>query len=415
MTKGSAAPKRVVDPRNSWETTDSSLRDVVALATLPAIWTGAEPLRIAESLAASLFTMLNPEFVYVSIVISDSSAPVAVTQTGRYETDEALAKQIGPAVFDWAHAHDPDDLLTLELPGRADAVLAATRSIGLNAELGAIAAGFAAGYRLKPNDLLLLNVAATQAAIAAQNAKLLHSLRASELRANQAVEELRNANTNLEHFAYAASHDLQEPLRTVMSYTQLLAREFKGNLGSRADQFIGYVVDGALRMEMLLKGLRDYWAVNEEKVDRRVPTDSGHALQEALYVLNARIQESGAVITRDPLPVVAAEELPFVLLFQNLVGNALKYVRDGEQPQVHVSVKNSDGQWHFSVRDNGVGIDSKYLETIFAPFKRLHGTSHPGSGLGLAICQRIVQRYKGRIWAESAGGEGSTFHFTIPQ
>lgn len=231
---------------------------------------------------------------------------------------------------------------------------------------------------------------------------------------SQAEDSLREANQDLQHFTYAVSHDLQEPLRMVTSYSQLMAREFNGQLGPKGDQFIGYAVEGALRMETLLKGLRDYWAVNEEKVEQSMVADCNHALQETLRILDARIQETGGIITNDPLPTVRAEELPLVLLFQNLISNALKYARTGEPPRIHVSVERSEGQWHFSVRDNGVGIEAKFLNMIFVPFKRLHGRKYPGSGLGLAICQRIVERYKGWIWAESTFGQGSTFHFMIP-
>jgi two-component system CheB/CheR fusion protein len=231
---------------------------------------------------------------------------------------------------------------------------------------------------------------------------------------SQAEDSLREANRDLQHFAYAASHDLQEPLRMVTAYTQLLAKELKGNISPKADQFIGFAVEGARRMEMLIKGLRDYWAVNDEKVEQSVVADCNGALQESLTLLDARIRESGAVITNDPLPTVRAEVLPLVLLFQNIIGNGLKYVGKGERPYIHVSVQRSEDQWHFSVRDNGIGIDDKYLGLIFSPFKRLHGQDYPGSGLGLAICQRIVERYKGRIWVESTVGKGSTFHFMLP-
>jgi two-component system, cell cycle sensor histidine kinase and response regulator CckA len=172
-------------------TSDNSLRDVVALSTLPAIWTGANPKQIAESLAASVFRMLDPEFVYVSFVLGASSPPVAVAQTGRYEIDQALAEQIGPAVADWARAHDPDDLLALKLPGRCEAVRLVTRPIGLDAELGSIAAAFGGEYHPSSTDLLLLNVAATQAAVAVQNAKLLEALRASDRRERARAAELQ--------------------------------------------------------------------------------------------------------------------------------------------------------------------------------------------------------------------------------
>lgn len=200
----------------------------------------------------------------------------------------------------------------------------------------------------------------------------------------------------------------------VITYSQLLEKEFKGQLGAKGDQFIGFAVEGALRMEMLMKGLRDYWAVNEEKVEHNVLADGNHALEEALKTLAVRIQERGATITCDALPTVKAEDFPLALLFQNLIGNAMKYVQDGVKPRIHVSVQRDDGMWHFSVEDNGVGIDAKHLNMIFMPFNRLHGQKYSGSGLGLAICQRIVERYKGRIWATSTRGEGSTFHFMIP-
>jgi two-component system CheB/CheR fusion protein len=233
---------------------------------------------------------------------------------------------------------------------------------------------------------------------------------------SRAENSLREANQDLKHFAYAASHDLQEPLRMVTSYTQLLAKQFKGKLDPLADQSIAYAVEGAHQMEMLLKGLRDYWAVNEGgKVEENIVADCNHALEEALAYLKGRVQESAAVITHDPLPEVVAEEIPLVLLFKNLIGNALKYSRPGEPPRIHVSCQRTAKDWSFSVRDQGIGIEAPHLEKIFIPFKRLHAAEeYAGSGLGLAICQRIVERYQGRIWADSTFGQGSTFHFAIP-
>ncbi len=231
----------------------------------------------------------------------------------------------------------------------------------------------------------------------------------------RAETSLREANQDLRHFAYAASHDLQEPLRMVTSYTQLLARQNKGKLDPLAEQAIAYAVEGARQMEMLLKGLRDYWAVNDGKIEETISVDCNRVLEEALAHLDVRIQESGGVITHDPLPTVRAEETPLMLLFKNLVSNALKFARPGELPRIHISAQRNADIWTISLRDNGIGIESQHLEKIFAPFKRLHAAEEfPGSGLGLAICQRIVGRYRGRIWAESTYGQGSTFHFTIP-
>jgi light-regulated signal transduction histidine kinase (bacteriophytochrome) len=230
----------------------------------------------------------------------------------------------------------------------------------------------------------------------------------------QAEEELRRMNVDLTHFAYAASHDLQEPLRMVMSYTQLLARENKGRLDPRSEQFIAYAVQGAHRMEALLRDLREYWSVNEQTIERLIPVDANQSLEAALGLLQMPIQDSSAVVTHDLLPTVMAEELPLTLLFQNLIGNAIKYHQPEAAPRIHVSARESARVIEFSVRDNGIGIEAEHLETIFAPFKRLHGHEVPGTGLGLAMCQKIVERYGGRIWVESSFGEGSTFRFTIP-
>jgi light-regulated signal transduction histidine kinase (bacteriophytochrome) len=227
--------------------------------------------------------------------------------------------------------------------------------------------------------------------------------------------ELRSLNEDLKHFAYAASHDLQEPLRMVTSYTQLLAKQYKGTLDPLAEQAIVYAVEGAKQMELLLKGLRDYWEVNEGKAEQDVLTDCNHILEEVLAFLGSSIQQSAAVITHDPLPTVRGAEIPLTLLFKNLVSNALKYTRPGERPRIHISAERSASDWTFSVRDYGIGIEAEYLVKIFAPFKRLHSAEeYPGSGLGLAICQKIIERKRGRIWAESTYGQGSTFYFAIP-
>ncbi len=230
----------------------------------------------------------------------------------------------------------------------------------------------------------------------------------------QSKKELESLNSDLKHFSYAASHDLQAPLRMVANYTQLLARKYKGKLDQQADQFIEYAVQGVQRMEAMLSSLREYWSVSEQERQQPIPTDCNGVLAKALDVLVVAIQDSAGVVTHDPLPTLMAEEVPLVLLFQNLIGNALKYHRPGEPPRVHVSAQPSGNVWTFSVADNGLGIEAAFLETIFTPFKRLHGSEHPGSGIGLAICQRIVERKGGRIWAESEYGRGSTLRFTIP-
>lgn len=225
---------------------------------------------------------------------------------------------------------------------------------------------------------------------------------------------LLRANDDLKHFSYALSHDMQEPLRMVTSYTQLLERHYKDKLDAGVKQYIDFAVEGARRMQALLNDLRKYWSVDEQKELELVPVDCNRVLDKTLEYLESTVKEHNAAITRDSLPVVLAEEYPLTLLFQNLLNNAIKYADSNGQPRILVSSeKNADG-WTVSVADNGIGIEAKYLEVIFAPFKRLHGSAYPGSGLGLAMCKRIVERYRGRIWAESVVGQGSVFRFTLP-
>ena len=225
-------------------------------------------------------------------------------------------------------------------------------------------------------------------------------------------DELLRLNADLRHIAYATSHDLQEPLRMVVAYTQLLAREYQGKLSPQADQFIKYAVSGALRMETLLSNLREYWSVDDNLKGSR-PVDCNSALARALYNLDEVIRKSGALISSE-LPAAMADETSLTLLFQNLISNAIKFRRPGTAPEIQVTATRDGAFWRFSVADNGIGIDARHLDEIFAPFKRLHTPDdYPGSGLGLAIAKRIVERGGGRIWAESTG-TGSTFHFTVP-
>jgi len=228
------------------------------------------------------------------------------------------------------------------------------------------------------------------------------------------VEELKRSNDDLQQFAYVSSHDLQEPLRMVSSYTQLLAKRYKGRLDSDADEFIAFAVDGCNRMQGLIQDLLAYSRAGTiEKKLREVHSEN--ALQKALINLRAAIKQSGAVVTHDTLPAITTDETQFTQIFQNLVGNAIKY-RRAEDPRVHVSAARNDGnEWTFSVRDNGLGIDPQYFERIFVLFQRLHGRDEfEGTGIGLAVCKRIVERLRGRIWVESQLEKGSTFYFTLP-
>jgi len=229
----------------------------------------------------------------------------------------------------------------------------------------------------------------------------------------QAEEALRTTNAELQHFAYALTHDLQEPLRMVVNFTELLGREYAGRLGEEADKFISYSVEGALRIEALLKALLAYWEVTEREQNSFASIDCGAVLAKALLNLQAAIAESGATVTSDPLPTVVAEEVLLIQLFQNLISNSIKY-RGEETPRIHVSAERDAEGWLFAVRDNGIGIDPQDAGRVFGMFKRLHGSEIPGTGIGLALCKKVVERQGGRIWVESETGRGATFKFIIP-
>jgi PAS domain S-box-containing protein len=229
------------------------------------------------------------------------------------------------------------------------------------------------------------------------------------------VRELKHSNDELQQFAYVASHDLQEPLRMVASYAQLLAKRYQGRLDSDADEFIAYAVDGCNRMQQLVEDLLVYSRAGTNAAAAH-EISSENALREALTNLRATMRESGAVVTNDALPTITADDTRLAQVFLNLVGNAIKY-RGTEVPQIHVSAtKNGSKEWIFSVRDNGLGIEPRYFERIFVLFQRLHGRNEfKGTGIGLAICKKIVERAGGRIWVESEPQKGSTFYFSVPE
>jgi PAS domain S-box-containing protein len=227
------------------------------------------------------------------------------------------------------------------------------------------------------------------------------------------IEELRRSSADLEQFAYSASHDLQEPLRMVSIYTQMLQRKCGGQLGAN-NEYLEHVVAGATRMERLLTDLRAFIQASTPDTGAAPDADACEALHQALATLTATIESSGASVTHGPLPSVRMHQFQLEQLFQNLIGNAIRY-SGPETPRILVTAEQCGDQWKFSVQDNGIGIEPQYQEHIFGMFKRLHHwNSYPGTGMGLAICKRIVERAGGRIWVESQLGQGSTFSFTVP-
>lgn len=227
------------------------------------------------------------------------------------------------------------------------------------------------------------------------------------------TRELERSNQELERFAYVASHDLQEPLRIISNFTQLLARRYRGRLDADADDFVGFIVDAATRMQSLINSLLAYSRLTT-RGSPFVSTDCRAVLDVALENLRPSIEEAHAQITCDPLPTVEADPAQLGQVFQNIIGNAIKF-RGNEPPRVHVAARQEDGCWLFTVRDNGIGFDPKYADQIFVLFRRLHGPGqYGGTGVGLAICKRIIERHGGRIWVQAKPDEGTTFSFTLP-
>ena len=226
-------------------------------------------------------------------------------------------------------------------------------------------------------------------------------------------EELQRVNDDLKQFAFAASHDLQEPLRMITSYSQLLVKGYRGQLDGEPAVCVEFINKGAKHMRDLLADLLSYTEAGENQEEADEAINLNVVFQTVTDNLKTAIEESSAVVTCGDLPTVRGHDARFVQLFQNLLGNAIKYRRE-EPLRITVSAEQRNDEWCFAVSDNGIGIDAEYYQTIFGVFKRLHGNTVPGTGIGLAICQRVVARYGGRIWVESLVGRGTTFYFTIP-
>ena len=239
-------------------------------------------------------------------------------------------------------------------------------------------------------------------------------LRESERALESYMDDLQRSNEELQRFAYVASHDLQEPLRSIISFSQLLERRYRGKLDQDADDYIGFIVEGGNRMQALILDLLQLSRV-ETKARPLEPTDAGEVVARALRLMETSVREAGATIEVGELPTVLADAAQLEQVFTNLVGNALKYRRPAVPPEIRISAERTDGFWRFSVADNGIGIEEEYFDRIFVIFQRLHTRDeYEGTGIGLAVVRKIVERHGGRIGVESVPGEGSTFVFTLP-
>ena len=230
----------------------------------------------------------------------------------------------------------------------------------------------------------------------------------------QKSDELARSNAELEQFAYVASHDLQEPLRMVSSYVQLFEKRYRGQVDEQADRYIHYAVEGARRMQALIGGLLEYSRMGRHDAELR-NVSAQVALDRALANLRAALEEAGATVSQDPMPEVTVDSPQLDQVFQNLIGNAVKFRRHDVAARIHVSADVNESPYVFSVQDNGIGISPEHAERVFVIFQRLHTRAeYPGTGIGLSICKKVVERHGGRIWVESTLGQGATFRFTLP-
>jgi signal transduction histidine kinase len=351
-----------------------------------------------------LVTMgLSAPKVPIAQLVADKAAELDKTVTLRHDVGAAAANQVletGAGRKTMTTLRDELDGLRLQ----ADAVIGDQQEHMQNEAYQTIALIMAG---------LLLSGALAATSVALLRHEIIARL-AFETALQERQVELARSNAELEQFAHIASHDLQEPLRMISSYTQLLARRYANKLDAEANEFIAYAVDGTKRMQRLINDLLNYSRI-ASAANPLEPVDLEAALDDTLKDLEIRIEDCGATVTHEPLPTVRADPVQMRQLLLNLIGNGMKFRSPERTPAVRVSAEREGRDWRFGVRDNGIGIETQYFKNLFQIFKRLHsGDEYPGTGIGLAVCKKIVERHGGRIWVESAFGQGSTFLFTLP-
>ena len=394
---------------------EATLASVANLA-VPAVadWAAVDVLDAAGVLKRVAITHSDPEKIRLAIDFAQRYPPREddMGQLALRSGKSILMAEIPDALVR-ERARDPEHLrMILELGIKSLIVapmVVERRSLGLIIFVTA-----ESGRRYTASDLRTAEELARRAATALENARLYRESRQSQEELRLINGELRRANEDLNQFAYSASHDLQEPLRAVAIYSQLLEQRHKGKLDETSEKYLGFLLQGARRMEALLRDILAYTRAANTAEQAPGPVDASAVLQKVLVNLQNSLAETGASVEYGGLPRVRVLDVHLLQLFQNLIGNALKY-RAAQAPRIRVSAVPDGARWRFSVEDNGIGFDPKYGEQVFGLFKRLHtAEEYPGTGVGLAICQKIVERYGGRIWAESQPGSGASFFFTLP-
>ncbi len=379
-----------------------------------------DPQQIVNSLCEQVMGFLDCQVFFNYLVVEEEGRLHLNAYAG---IPEETARQIewlgfGTAVCGCA-ARDACRIVAEDIPKTPDPRTEMVRSFGIDAYachplmsqnkvIGTLSFGTRTRPRFTAEELEVMKVVADQVSIALERKWAMTALK-------QTAAELARSNEDLDQFASVASHDLQEPLRTVGGFVQLLEKEYRGKLDAQGDEYISFVVEGVGRMQALIKDLLAYARVSARGAEPGL-VKVGDALRHALDSTAVAIGESDAIITQDEMPVVCADVGQLSQLFQNLIGNAIKFHRPGQRPDIHVGAARRPDGWLFSVRDNGIGIAEKDFDRVFQIFQRLHTREkYSGTGMGLAICKRIVDRHGGRIWVESQPGKGSTFFFTIPE
>ncbi len=355
--------------------------------------TGRDTPLIAETLSADRLRVTPCRNADELLVMLERGAATAIM------ADEALSPEAVRRIENWVTSQPPwSDMPFVVLTSRGVPRPSTTRRARELEALG--------------NVTFLERPVRPETVRSSMRAAVRARMRQYEMRNRQ--ETLARVNSDLEQFAYSASHDLKEPIRNIAIYSELLSLQYGSFLDSQGQEFLQFMISGAKKIEFLVNDLLLYTQAASTVEEAPEPSPALKPLQAALESLREAIRESGASVTHEPLPDVRIREVHLQQLFQNLIGNAVKYHR--QNPRVHVSARDADGEWVFSIHDNGIGFDPIYREQIFGIFKRLHtNNEYSGTGMGLAICQRIVQRYRGRIWACSEPGKGSTFSFAIPK